>query len=746
EPLASLRYDFANEIFMLTNMDGYIVSLRFDTNTAANTFVCDLPLANGVNIVTLYATDLAGNISTNTYVYTIDDSSITEPPVFTLYWPQVSSHVSGNTFTLRGLLDAPLTSVTVQFTGADGAPAQTQGLVERDGLVWVENLPLRPGANTVTLTATRPGGHSASASLVVIQSDIGLTIDDLSTRDLNQPFMMVTGTVNADDYTVWVNGVKADYVWQTEDDTWWWQADNVPVVAGGTAVFQARALPKTAADPEGNGTGGGGGTASTLANPGNPSSSQAVDVEAELDKAPEVVKVHYDITLNTVVNPPSSLEGTSTTYDEVICYDLGQPGCSSYSVCWSLPPAQYHYWSSYYWDSSGIGTEDYPFCVKGSNICGLFLPEGSRPCVADHGGSGFCEVTTAPRPEFGVPPGSSSVSRYAHTRYELHTNGKQLLTPRKNLFVLTAYATGIANPFYPDIDEAPEQSAAYAIAPTQLVLPGVGRLGTDGRILKVLPGGMSFDVTPTVEGNPYYTFVSPDVAKYKPQILFRGNDVTGKTSTVWVGEHVNPVLAFDPAPPDLVTNYLWTVPGERVAFFRMMINSGTNIPLTRLTSSDVSYYWVDGIQSAEVECHVKIRGEELSARTAFEVRKPSADWIGVTNGLIFVDATCLRDGIPPFATAGMQFTFTNLDLKGYSGSFEMLSAQIASVQVAVNGLGVGGQPLATNHSFQGIDSYELWKYYTGIPRFLQKKVKKCWLDRVALPQGRDEKTNQANTC
>jgi len=239
----------------------------------------------------LYATDRAGNSSTSLCNYTLDYFGVTNPPALTLYWPQDGARVSGTSFTLRGLLDDPTATVTAQITDTNGAASQAEGLVERNGLLWVENLPLGPGTNTLTLTMTNAAGLSSSSRLTVIQGDVTLTIGDLSATDLYQPRIPVSGTISSDAYSVWVNGVAATNVWPNGDGTWSWQAESVPVNEGGTAVVQARAIPNT--DNGGQGTGGSGGTTATMANPGNPSSPDARDAEADPEKRPQVVQVQY---------------------------------------------------------------------------------------------------------------------------------------------------------------------------------------------------------------------------------------------------------------------------------------------------------------------------------------------------------------------------------------------------------------------------------------------------------------------
>jgi YD repeat-containing protein len=59
---------------------------------------------------------------------------------------------------------------------------------ERTGLFWVDGLPLLPGTNLLTLTATDLAGNSSVTNITVVQSDVLLTIDDFPGQDLNAGF------------------------------------------------------------------------------------------------------------------------------------------------------------------------------------------------------------------------------------------------------------------------------------------------------------------------------------------------------------------------------------------------------------------------------------------------------------------------------------------------------------------------------------------------------------------------------
>ena len=57
-------------------------------------------MTNGVNTITLHATNLAGNTATSVRTYTLDYTGVTAP-VLTLYWPQDGAKISGSSLTLR---------------------------------------------------------------------------------------------------------------------------------------------------------------------------------------------------------------------------------------------------------------------------------------------------------------------------------------------------------------------------------------------------------------------------------------------------------------------------------------------------------------------------------------------------------------------------------------------------------------------------------------------------------------------
>ena len=198
----------------------------------------------------------------------------------TLWWPTNGAQISGSSFTWRGTVDDPTVTLSAQITDSNGDTNVVAGVIERNGNFWVDNIPLAPGTNWLTLTATDINNHVTSTNIFVVQSSVGLSITT-SDAITTQTAIGVSGTMDTTGYLVWVNGVLAN---QSGGN---WTAYNVPVNGDGVQVIQACAIPNTPADNYGYGTGPGvGGTNSSLSNPGNPFARDAVCAEYNPEKEP----------------------------------------------------------------------------------------------------------------------------------------------------------------------------------------------------------------------------------------------------------------------------------------------------------------------------------------------------------------------------------------------------------------------------------------------------------------------------
>jgi hypothetical protein len=240
EPLASLSYDISNALGFATNQNAFVTDQGFDTNKfdfTTNYFQAyDVPLATNDNIITLRAVDRAGNITTTNINLVLDYTTATNPPAVRLIWPLDGMAVSGTSITMRGTMSDETGTIMAQVVNGDGTTNTIAGLVERNHMFWVENVPLN-GTNQISIQATDAAGNVTTTNFTVIPGSLTLTIDSTPTGDdLYQPNGRVSGTVSDPTAEVTVNGVTAV---NHGDGTW--SADNVPVYGQGTATFDANA-------------------------------------------------------------------------------------------------------------------------------------------------------------------------------------------------------------------------------------------------------------------------------------------------------------------------------------------------------------------------------------------------------------------------------------------------------------------------------------------------------------------------
>jgi len=240
ETLSSMSFDVSNAAGIFTNQPGYWQPAFYDTNVlnfTTNTFQCyDVQLTNGLNTITLYATDLAGNMTTTNISVTLDYFEVTNPPALAVIWPTNGTVISGTNFTLQAQVDDPTASVAASITDTNGDTNVVQGLVERSGLVWLQDLPMGAGTNTITVSAVNGAGYTNNIKVSIVQSSDTMTTDPISSDQLNQTNITVTGTLSNPADNVVVNGVEADYY----DDAGNWAADGVPVNATGTAYLNVQ--------------------------------------------------------------------------------------------------------------------------------------------------------------------------------------------------------------------------------------------------------------------------------------------------------------------------------------------------------------------------------------------------------------------------------------------------------------------------------------------------------------------------
>jgi hypothetical protein len=244
EQLASLTYNLSNAAGLFTNQQVLILSQYADTNLmklTTNMFQAfDVPLTNGDNVLTFYATDRVGNVGMTNFTFTLDYSGKTNPPVMQIYWPQNGDNVTGTDFTLRSSLDDFTASLTAQIIDSSGGTNTYQGLVERNGLYWVENVAL-PAGTTGSPDGT-PGNPTAADSMaaqvqidqpsVVVMQQYNYTYNvtstytgcpmhriDIFTGSVNATYGNA-GTANGYSYDSMDLGGNPIITWDNQDFSW----------------------------------------------------------------------------------------------------------------------------------------------------------------------------------------------------------------------------------------------------------------------------------------------------------------------------------------------------------------------------------------------------------------------------------------------------------------------------------------------------------------------------------------------
>ena len=244
--LSGISFTLSNALGVMPGRQICVSDRFLDTNTwefTTNTFQAfDVDLALGPNTFTLTATDLAGNLGTTSYNITLQSNTV--PPQVALIWPLDGMALSGNSFTIQGVMDNPSATISATLFDTNGDTSSFAGVVERNGKFWFENLPLNGGTNWLTLVAVDAWGNTTTTNITVSLSDIALTVDAVDPDQLFLPSIPLSGTVSDPDCSITVNGLPAE---NNGDGTW--SADDVPVDSGGTATFRVLATKPGSGGP-----------------------------------------------------------------------------------------------------------------------------------------------------------------------------------------------------------------------------------------------------------------------------------------------------------------------------------------------------------------------------------------------------------------------------------------------------------------------------------------------------------------
>jgi hypothetical protein len=579
ETLGSLTFDVSNAAGIFTNQTGCLTGQFYDTNLiqfTTNYFQCyDVALTNGVNQITLHATDLAGNTTISNFSYTLSYDGVTNPPALTLIWPQNDALVSGSSFTIQAQVGDATAGIMATITDTNGDTNIVPALVERNGAVWVENLPLNGGTNTVTLTATNAAGLVNTTNFNVVQSGVSLSINPISDDQLNQSSVSVTGTVGDESENITVNGVAAYYV----DDSGDWEADDVPVNPAGTASF----------------------TVEAGLNLDNPLAGETLVLEQ-----PSVVQViSQHSNYQDVYTVHNFCDGTDfiSISTEILDWTMGVGGESSW-------------YTTNFWSGETTGSETDLSAANPPAPPWLYAT--TRQPYYQYVPNGESETCDGPQDDLEI------TTQTAKTMIELAAGGPAQ-SGVAELVRLTVQVNSGDAPFPVSaakiLGQAPVASATNAEA---------------GELYVSVPAGATENITPVAPGADNYTFnVQATNVTFHIYDANNGTDLTLQTNTVIVGQQMNLYCQLS-LTNETLTNFQWTIPGDAISNFVADDSSGIVYTNFSMTSSNINFYWVDGATNRTIQCSAMVNGQTIKAQATFNVLEPTGKITTIT-GTVALD-------------------------------------------------------------------------------------------------------------
>jgi hypothetical protein len=336
------------------------------------------------------------------------------------------------------------------------------------------------------------------------------------------------GSLNDGNYAVWVNGTKANYIGGMV-----WEATNVYLPTGGTALIQARAIPNTSNG--GNGTGGSGGGPVTYDNLGNPDPPQDNDAESQVNKPAYLYTQSY-------AEGDGGYCGGVMTYGQIFHLDdynwctynitNGGAGADRQHADEDNDDGQGGWWDAWFADQmsspvSGVGTDINSSSTSEDDIwTTVSVPTEYGqwgwipPVVWEHCGVQLPVNAAVNWPyqwseawETGAPQVIGQYHRTADAVVKLKTGGKAT-SQRRNLFCLSAAAAEVVDKFeysycweYPQGNMHISGPVGTVPIPAQgITIGGLGNLRSDGTLWVALPDNQDIDVTPRVQNKDFYTF------------------------------------------------------------------------------------------------------------------------------------------------------------------------------------------------------------------------------------------------
>jgi hypothetical protein len=674
KPLSAVSYDVSNALGVVSNQTGSVTLQYLDPvsgDFTTNWIQCyDIDLTNGVNTITLRVTDWAGNITTTNVNITLDYSTATNP-VVQVVWPQDGDVICASNFTCRGTLDDPTATVTAQITDTNGNISGADGLVERNGNFWLENLPLNGGNNALMLVVSNAAGLMTTISMDLSQGTQTLAMNPVPLAQLWQPSLNVTGVVSDAGSAVWVNGIQGV---NNGDGTWY--ALNVPVTPGGVACFDLEAYPSLSQSYQKQELNSQAQSSQNpfLNNTNNDKPSQIVVTSYKNDwtnsfvpTSPNGSGPHPNITANTPHSEHYHLlwqEDIGTTaYDAV----TGAYGTCTTNFNW---PA----------DEDILNVRNPSQNGTMTDTCSSNLVQVGPPTITPES----CQVAT----NWVDSKGTNTYTRQAQAMLTLLTGGKGQ-SHRLSLFQISGSVLAVTNIM--------GAQTGYPLPPNQFVMGALGSLGADSNLWCALKDNNSNNITPKVSRmlNPnYYTFTASQ-QKYPLTITASTNgtaiDLSITKPEFCVGQEVT--FALSGLPNDgsvMATNFQWTLSGNS---FNALSNAvpGLLFPICSavpyvntnlLKSNTATAWWFSGgtnppnTYSATANCALRFTNGNSSYKILvgrpFSMYRPQAKII-TTTGTVSVNSS--------WGDLRLAFGVTNIPGIVFSNSTTISSGAVYWLQV-----------------------------------------------------------------
>lgn len=551
-PLAGVTYDVSNTVSVLTNVSGSIIAHTVDTNTFQYTtdyFQCyDILLTNGMNTITLHATDPAGNSTNINFNVTLDYSVATNPAV-KLAWPSDGMEVCGSSFAVRGWTEDSAATVSATVMDTNGDTNTVNGTVDRDGTLRVNNLPLADGTNQVTLWVTNSAGLSSATNFSVVKSSMTLTITSID-GDLWLPTVSVSGTISDDTAKVYVNGVQGSNYGNGT-----WRAGFVPVSPGGVASFDVSAVPEGGGDPD----------------------------------------------ISTNVTKSDVLEIDSATWDKS---SMGGGWFETFHGGWSLQGGG-KFTEHFDGDLLDCGVQDQTWTIAPDrSVTAVYVADS----VTDNWWENDVEVYGADGHAIGVHVTDSDGNDYIDTSYDLGAvtialeEGSMMTDPQnwkdsdvKMGFHLAGNSPGSQVLVEGTATATEEYPTNMGVSYDQITDGQLGQLDTNGFAAIAVADGSTVKVTPQTEVQ-YNGFTTGPGAD-RLHITANGNNLSVTNPEFCVGQKVTFAGAWDSTPSSATISYSWALAGTFVnRSTQANSHSSVNwdIDPDSLNSAEPFAYWITG--------------------------------------------------------------------------------------------------------------------------------------------------------